>query len=96
MARDGTAETQYGFGAIGSHLRFGENMLIGGMAQFDHADTIDGTAGTKSTGWLAGPYIVARLESQPLISEGLLLYGTTSNDVSPLGTYTDSFNTERL
>ena len=92
----GTAETDYAFGAVGSHLSYNENLLVGAMVQFDYSDTIDGTSRSKSTGWMAGPYVVVRLENQPLYFEGSLLYGKTDNDVSPLGTYTDNFDTDRL
>ena len=92
----GTTETQYAFGVIGSHYKFSDDLLIGAMIQLDYADTTDGLASVTSSGWLAGPYVVARLKNQPLILEASLLYGETSNDISPLGTYTDSFETERM
>ncbi|PHR87262.1 MAG: hypothetical protein COA78_37270 [Blastopirellula sp.] len=41
------------------------------------------------------PYFVAKTPEQPLFIEGRLLYGQTENEISPLGTYTDSFQTER-
>jgi outer membrane autotransporter protein len=44
---------------------------------------------------MVGPYFVAKLPEQPLYFEGRLLYGQTDNEISPLGTYTDSFETER-
>ena len=46
-------------------------------------------------GWMVGPYFVAKTPEQPLYFEGRLLYGQTDNEISPLGTYTDSFETER-
>ena len=44
---------------------------------------------------MVGPYFVAKAPEQPLYFEGRLLYGQSNNDISPLGTYTDSFETER-
>jgi hypothetical protein len=92
----GAAETEYAFGAVGTHLKYSENLLVGAMVQFDYAETTDGTASSNGTGWMAGPYVVARLENQPVFFEGSLLYGQTENEVSSLGTYTDSFGTERF
>ena len=91
----GSAETTYGFGAIGSHWRMNDTTLVGGMVQLDFAETTDGASTTKGTGWLAGPYVVKRLESQPLYFEASVLFGQTKNDVSPLGTYTDTVTTDR-
>ncbi|NOR62967.1 MAG: hypothetical protein GQ535_10795 [Rhodobacteraceae bacterium] len=89
------AESQYIFGAIGGHSKLSENLLIGGMVQFDHLSEVNGVAEISGSGWLAGPYFAAKLANQPLYFEGALLYGQTANTVSPLGTYSDSFTTER-
>ena len=89
------AESQYVFGVIGGHSKFSQNFLLGGMLQFDHQSETNGAAITQGTGWLLGPYFVAKLPTQQLYFEGSLLYGQTANTVSPLGTYTDSFTTER-
>lgn len=45
---------------------------------------------------LVGPYVVARLPEQPLFFEARLLYGMSSNEISPFGTYTDNFESERF
>jgi PKD repeat protein len=89
------AESQYIFGVIGGHSKLSQNLLLGGMLQFDHLSETNGVATTQGTGWLIGPYFVAKLPTQPLYFEGSLLYGQTTNTVSPLGTYTDVFATER-
>jgi hypothetical protein len=93
---EGSRETQYAFGALGSHYEVNPNLLIGGMVEFDYLDQADGNATVKGTGWLAGPYFVARIPDQPIFFEGRLLYGQTSNDITPFGTFTDTFDTERL
>ncbi len=95
-SEEGTRETEYFFGALGSHYEVNENFLLGGMLAFDHLSQDDVSSQIEGTGWLAGPYFVAKLPSQKLFFEGRLLYGESSNDVSPFGTYTDAFDTERL
>jgi hypothetical protein len=95
-SNEDTRETQYIFGAVGSHYTASPNLLVGGMVEFDYFHQDDGLASVEGAGWLAGPYFVARSPAHPLFFEGRLLYGQTSNDVSPFGTYTDSFDTERV
>ncbi|MBD8875802.1 Ig-like domain-containing protein [Roseibium polysiphoniae] len=94
--REGTAKSQYVFGAIGHHFKISPTLLVGGMLEFDYLSQQDEQAKINGHGWLAGPYAVARLPDHPLFVEGRLLYGQTSNDISPLGTYTDGFDTERI
>jgi len=89
------AESRYIFGVVGGHSKLSNNLLIGAMLQFDHLSETNGPATTQGTGWLIGPYFAAKLASQPLYFEGSLLYGQSSNTVSPLGTFTDNFTTER-
>jgi len=86
----------YLFGSIGSHIKVNPNLLVGGMLQFDHMDQTDGAAEVQGTGWLAGPYFVARLPEKDLYFDGRLLYGQSSNEITPFGTYTDKFDTNRL
>ncbi len=86
----------YLFGSIGRHIKVNPNLLVGGMLQFDHMDQTDGAAKVQGTGWLAGPYFVARLPEKDLYFDGRLLYGQSSNKITPFGTYTDKFDTNRL
>jgi len=83
----------YVLGSFGTHGFVNPNLLIGGMLQFDRAE--DSANNASGTGYMIGPYFVAQVPDQPLFFEGRLLYGQTDNDISPLGTYTDSFETER-
>lgn len=94
-ATAGTAKSKYVFGAIGTHKSITPNLLLGAMLEFDYLDSQDGAASINGTGWLAGPYIVGKFTNQPVFYEGRLLYGRTNNKVTPLGTYTDKFETER-
>ena len=95
-AKDGTSDTSSAFGVIGSHIHLRETLLVGAMLQFDHLSQQDGAARIEGTGWLVGPYVVAKLPDQPLYFEGRLLYGKSSNSLSPFGTYEDDFDTSRL
>ena len=72
------------------------NVLVGGLVQFDNYD-IDGarTAGSADGhGWLAGPYLTARLAPH-LYLDARAAWGKSDNTVSPLGTYVDPFKTSR-
>lgn len=84
------------FGALGSHRTINENLLVGAMLQLDHVSEKTGVASVSGTGWMIGPYFVAKTAVQPLYFEGRLLYGKTSNKISPFGSYEDSFDTTRM
>ena len=97
-----STDTKSVLGSFGIHRKYSETFLTGLMLQFDRADhelpqqtgTIDGT------GWLVGPYFVARHGSQPLYFEGRLLYGYSDNDIRfmdrHLGARTGSFDSTRV
>ncbi len=93
---DGNRKSQYAFGALGAHEFINENFLLGAMLQFDHLKEETGAASVSGTGWLIGPYFVAKSASYPLYVEGRFLYGETNNKISPFGTYEDHFDTTRL
>lgn len=90
------AEAAYFLGAAGTHVKLGDGLALGVMGQVDHQSMTDGAAKTRGTGWLVGPYVVARLPDQPLTVQGRLLYGQTANSISPTGTYTDRFGSTRM
>ncbi|WP_188720495.1 Ig-like domain-containing protein [Actibacterium pelagium] len=94
----GSGDQTYALATLGGHMKLNEGLLIGGMLQFDRSEfDPDGATGDISgDGWMAGPYMVAQLGDQPLFFEGRLLYGESDNEVNPLGTFTDSFKTERF
>lgn len=87
-------QSSYALATIGSHIQYNDNLLIGGMVEFDYADEPD--MKTKGTGWAVGPYFVTKTPDQPFYLEGRLLYGQSRNTVTPLGTYSDTFVTDRL
>ncbi|WP_026759014.1 hypothetical protein [Sediminimonas qiaohouensis] len=92
----GTSEQTYAFGTIGTHRAVSWNLLLGGMLEFDHTKEQNGAGITSGTGWLAGPYLVGTLQTQPVFYEARLLYGQSSNTANPFGTYEDEFDTYRL
>jgi hypothetical protein len=89
-------DNKYFLGSVGSHAQISENVLLGAMIQTDYAKSTTDKDSVSGTGWLAGPYIVAKHPDHPLYFEGRLLYGQSENDISPLGTFTDSFDSERF
>lgn len=95
-SEDGTADSRTVFGAFGGHIQLRETVLLGAMLQLDHLSQDDGASNLEGTGWLIGPYVVAKLPGDPLYFEGSLLYGQSSNSVSPFGTYKDNFDTTRM
>ncbi|MFV0360709.1 Ig-like domain-containing protein [Tropicimonas sp.] len=86
-------ESSYVLGTIGAHGFVNPSLIVGGMIQFDSAE--DDANDASGHGWLVGPYFVAKTPDHPLYFEGRLLFGQTDNEISPLDTYTDSFNSER-
>ena len=93
---DNGADNTYALGVVGGHIEAHSGLIFGGMLQFDYAkDSMGGGVETRGHGWMAGPYVVAQMGAQPMFFEGRLLYGETSNKVSPFGTFTDSFESER-
>ena len=90
-----SGETDYAFGAIGAHSRINQNLIVGGMLQLDYSKETDGDASIHGTGWLAGPYFVAKDAKHPVIFEGSLPYGQTRNTLRPFVTYPNDFDTAR-
>lgn len=94
---DSQGRSRYVFGATGVHRFVTPDLIIGGMFQYDYLDrrSTRSTATIESTGWLAGPYVLSRHPTHDLYFEGRLLYGQTSNTISPFGTYRDNFTSTR-
>jgi len=82
--------------SLGADYLVTSDLLIGAFAQMDHLSqrsSID-PATISGTGWLAGPYATARI-GQNLYFDVLAAFGTSSNKVSPYGTYEDGFGATR-
>jgi len=93
---DTLGSAHYALLSFGSHRRIGDEAILGLMGQVDSIGYDDATGSGKATGWLAGPYGVARLGGLPLWLEGRLLWGQTRNNVTPDGLGTDTFDGDRF
>lgn len=91
----GAAESRYGLATFGAHKEINDDVIFGGMLQFDYIKSEEGAASQTALGWMAGPYLVARHPTENVYFEGAALYGQSYNDINPFGTYEDSFATER-
>ena len=70
---------------------------MGVSAQFDRYSPLGGmTAGTvKGNGWMVGPYATFKLGPQ-FYADVRAAWGKSDNKVSPLGTFVDAFDTNRV
>jgi outer membrane autotransporter protein len=93
---DETRESDIGLLYVGADYLINPDFLVGFLAQFDWMDQKDTTEdiAVDGVGWMAGPYVVARLH-QNLLFDGRVAWGQSDNDVNPLGLYTDDFDTDR-
>ncbi len=93
---DDSAKSDFGLLYVGADYRFNSGLVVGVIAQFDRMDETDSVNdfAIEGKGWMAGPYIVARLSSN-LIFDARGAWGRSDNEVSPLQTYTDDFEGER-
>ncbi|RVV96979.1 choice-of-anchor D domain-containing protein, partial [Mesobaculum littorinae] len=90
------AESDYVFGAVGGHTWLDDNTALGAMVELDSITREDDDVRIEGQGWLAGPYLAFKLPDRPLYLQHYVLYGRTYNEISPFGTYTDDFETERF
>ncbi len=97
MSSSGASDTTLWVGYLGTHYFVSPNMIIGLLGQLDWAEETNSTLASNADGmgWMIGPYIAGRVPNQNLYYEARASWGRSDNDVSPIGTYTDSFETER-
>jgi len=93
----GDSDSSFWIGYLGAHYFVTPDMIIGGLVQVDWADEDNGTSGSSADGkgWMIGPYIAGRITGTGLNYEARASWGRSTNNVSPLGTYTDEFETKR-
>lgn len=93
---DGVVQ-DFGIVHLGADYRINKAFIVGAMMQFDWAEEADPVANTAASGhgWMIGPYAVVRLHDN-LIFDGRVAWGQSNNEVSPFGTYTDDFDTDRF
>ena len=82
----------YLFGVVGGHVMPTSDLALGAMLQFDSSETAD----LETKGWLAGPYLVARLPGGGVVAEARLLYGNTSSTGDILDLAGDDLTGNRL
>ena len=77
---------------IGADYRVDESLAFGVLAQFDRTNENNGPAGSgvDSSGWMVGPYLVARL-NEDLVFDARVSWGQSDGDFATGA----AFNTER-
>ena len=70
------------------------DVLVGALVSFDTMEETTDTGTVSGDGWMAGPYMTARL-APALYFDGRLAAGKSDNRISPFGVYTDEFPTGR-
>jgi len=94
----GTSAGDFIIGYLGAHRFVSENFLVGAMIQGDYGTESDSAAGSSGSGrgFMLGPYFAGAIGNTGLRFAGQARWGRSFNNVSPLGTYTDGYRTERL
>ncbi|MGY3669821.1 MULTISPECIES: DUF7933 domain-containing protein [unclassified Marinovum] len=90
----GNDDGHFAIGYVGADYLVNQDVLVGVMLQFDDAKLYGDNSKVSGQGWMAGPYVTARL-GQHLYFDGRLAAGTSRNQISPFNTYTDDFDTTR-
>ena len=75
-----------------------DDLLVGALVQVDRFGNEAATLGAgqaEGDGWMVGPYITARLAPSFYV-DARVAFGGSDNSVSPLGTYVDGFDTDRM
>lgn len=86
----------FGIVHFGADYLFSPSMLFGARAQVDwgEQDFASTNGAVSGIGVMVGPYATVAL-SQTLFLDVAASWGVSSNDISPIGTYTDQFDTTR-
>lgn len=93
----GNNRGEFALGYFGIDYLVQDGLLIGALAQFDRFDSDDAlaTGQSEGDGWMVGPYLTARLAPRFYI-DARIAFGGSDNSVSPLGTYVDGYETDRM
>lgn len=88
-----TSESQLLVGYLGAHYFISDDVLVGLLGQIDWAEETNSTVNshTEGLGWMVGLYTAGRVPGHDLLYEARVAYGTSQNDVAPIGTYSDGF-----
>lgn len=95
---DDSTSDNGGFAVVhgGADYRFSDNLLLGVSVSVDwtEQDNAANAGHISGTGWMAGPYATLRLDERVFV-DLRAAWGQSSNEISPFGTYTNSFETTR-
>jgi hypothetical protein len=93
---DANANGTFGVIYAGADQLVTPDILLGALVQYDWFSQEGDTNGSEvtGTGWMAGPYATFKLD-EGFFADLRAAWGQSSNDISPNGTYTDSFDTNR-
>ena len=84
----------FGIAYAGVDYLLTPDVLVGALVSFDTMEETTDTGTVSGDGWMAGPYMTARL-APSLYFDGRLAAGESDNRISPFGVYTDEFPTGR-
>ncbi len=86
----------FGYLYLGAEYKVRPDLLLGMIVQFDWIDGDNDrtNVGAEGDGWMIGPYIVGKF-AENIYFQARAAWGEADNEVSPFGTYTDSFDSER-
>jgi len=95
-ANGAATATDFAMIRLGADYLLTPDLVVGMMGHVDWTTQSTGAGAlvADGLGWMAGPYVVARLDEH-LYFDASLQGGTSANRVSPLGTYVDAFATGR-
>jgi len=82
---------------IGADYLISDRILVGVLAQLDvfDAGSQQNVGAASGEGFMVGPYATARL-TDTLYADVRVAWGEADNEVNPLGTYVDAFDTSRI
>ncbi|WP_440959077.1 autotransporter domain-containing protein [Oceanicaulis sp. LC35] len=82
---------------LGADYMVTDRLLVGVLAQIDTFDSSSAsTVGDgKGDGFMVGPYATARLADN-LYADVRIAWGEADNEINPLGTFVDEFDTSRV
>lgn len=98
--RSGDGDTRrsgdFGIAYLGADYLVAPGLLVGALVQADWMSDFAKRDGSEVTGigWMAGPYVSAEI-AKNVYFDARGAWGTSSNDISPFQTYSDTFDTER-
>jgi hypothetical protein len=82
---DGDMTDHYAQLSFGTHLKLGPDTILGVMGTLDTIRQNQTTGSAEGEGWMAGPYLVARIDGTALTFEGRALFGRTSDRITEAG-----------